>query len=146
VGARWAEDARAAQASPTSDVGLLQLGRQLGLSLLEILTVSLALAVEEDAHVGCAVAFLQSPVGSPRPTLGLLSRAFARAAPDSAEPLRDLAGGAALQSGLLARVRAETSLPGTLGRVAPAVRADPPLRSSERANWTRPGTWTVGGP
>ncbi|HVE87284.1 MAG TPA: ATP-binding protein [Myxococcales bacterium] len=111
LGDDWLAAARAAEISPaTEDVGLVQLGRQLGLSLLELLTVSLSVAVEEDARAGCAVAFLQAPIGSSRPTLGLLARAFAGAAQEGADPLRELAGGAALASGLLARVREDAPL------------------------------------
>jgi len=111
LGATWPMAARAALLSPTpEDVGLVQLGRQLGLSILEILAVALALAVEEDAQVGSAITYLQSPIESSRPTLGLLARAFTEVASDSQDPLRELAGGAALSSGLLTRVRDDAPL------------------------------------
>jgi len=92
LGDAWPTAARAAQLSPVpEDVGLVQLARHLGLSVLEVLSVALALAVEEDPRVGGAVAYLQAPIESSRPTLGLLARAFSAAASDPDDPLRQLA-------------------------------------------------------
>jgi hypothetical protein len=111
LGDAWPTAARAAQLSPVpEDVGLVQLARHLNLSVLEVLSVALALAVEEDPRAGSAVAYLQSPIESSRPTLGLLARAFSEVASGSTDPLRELAAGAALSSGLLARVREDAPL------------------------------------
>src|SRR5262249_34365624 len=56
----------------TVDVPLLDLGAQIGLSVIEILAVTLAAAVETDVIVGRTVAWLQAPVGGSRPTLALI--------------------------------------------------------------------------
>ncbi len=110
AGEDWPAAAEAARRSPAiEDVGLASLARALDLSALELLTVALAAAVEEDPLVGRAVAFLQEPLECSRPTLGLVARAFAEVAPD-ADPLRALVGGAALASGLLARSREDAPL------------------------------------
>jgi hypothetical protein len=82
-----------------ADGPLLDLGQQLQLHGVELLTVSLAAAVETDLMCGRAVAHLQAPIGGSRPTLGLLAAAFGGA--DSTEFIEHLATGAAVGSGLL---------------------------------------------
>ena len=49
-----------------ADGALLRLAADLELSAIEALVVALAVAVEDDAMVGRALAFLQSPVGGSR--------------------------------------------------------------------------------
>ncbi|MCE9670528.1 ATP-binding protein [Myxococcus stipitatus] len=108
--ADWAAAARSCLAAPAPrDVPLARLAGQLGLTLLEQLVVALAMAVEEEAVVGRVLAFVQAPAGGSRPTLGLISRAFADVVPPGQSPLHQLASGAALGSGLL--VRHGTELP-----------------------------------
>jgi hypothetical protein len=92
------------------DAPLAQLARELGLTLLERLTVALAAAVEEDPLVGRVLAYLQAPTGASRPTLGLIGSAFAKAAPSGQFALQSLTQGAALNSGLLVRSGAEAPL------------------------------------
>jgi hypothetical protein len=86
------------------DQPLLSLAGTIGLSDVELLAVALTSAVEEDMLVGRAVAFVQTPVGASRPTLGLLSAAYAPvAAADrrGRRTLEDLWHGNAVGSGLL---------------------------------------------
>ena len=58
------------------DSALLELANKLDLSTFEILAVALALAVEQDAMAGRAIAHVQKPIGGSRPTFGLLDVAF----------------------------------------------------------------------
>ncbi|MCY1079506.1 ATP-binding protein [Archangium lansingense] len=108
----WLSGARACLETPSPvDVPLVRLARALGLTLLEQLTIALAAAVEEEPLVGRVLASLQAPTGGSRPTLGLVSIAFAEAAPPlGPSPLHTLANGAALQSRLLSRLTPEAPL------------------------------------
>ena len=85
------------------DIYLVELSRQLQLSNIELLTIALALAVEEDPMVGRAIAFIQAPVGGSRPTLGLLQSALELVANE--EQAQWVAGsivsGMAIQCGVL---------------------------------------------
>jgi hypothetical protein len=83
-----------------SDRPLLDLAASLGLNRTELLTVTLAAAVETDMMCGRAIADLQAPVGGSRPTLGLLSSAFS-GLEDGQPAIESLLTGAAVQSGLL---------------------------------------------
>ena len=58
------------------DSMLCNLADQLNLDVIEILSVALALAVEEDPMVGRSIAYVQAPMGGSRPTLGLLQAAL----------------------------------------------------------------------
>jgi hypothetical protein len=72
-----AETFAAALREPAAaDRRLVELGRELQLDRAELLTVALAVAVEEDLLTGRVLAHAQSPVGGSRPTLGLLCHAF----------------------------------------------------------------------
>jgi hypothetical protein len=105
AGLAWPPALARVRADPQpADVPLLSLASSLGLSDVEILAVALTSAVEEDMLVGRAVAFMQTPVGGSRPTLGLLSTAFAQIAPADRRGrrgLEDLWHGNAITSGLL---------------------------------------------
>jgi hypothetical protein len=91
---------RAYLARPESiDAPLLALADTLGLTSAEILAIALAAAVDEDLMVGRAIAYLQSPVGGGRPTVGLLGAALAPVSGPGA--VDALLTGAAVQSGLL---------------------------------------------
>src|SRR5438094_1937216 len=83
------------------DERLLKLARELSLSSVEILVIALACAVEEKAIVGRVLAHIQAPIGGSRPTLGLLSHAFAAAVGEGLDILPALVNGVAVQSGLL---------------------------------------------
>jgi len=95
----------------SSDRLLLRLASVLRLSPLEVLTIALTLAVEEDVMVGRALAKVQSPLGGSRPTLGLLATAFADLVPDTTHPIYHLANSTSLQSGLLQILNATAPLP-----------------------------------
>jgi hypothetical protein len=90
-----------------ADAPLAQLARDLRLSRCEVLAIALAAAVEDDPLIGRFLAQVQAPVGSSRPTLGLLSTAFADPAGSPAiggasDVIADLLSGNALKTGLLA--------------------------------------------
>ena len=115
----WDERLTAALRAPDpADAPLLFLARQLALSEAEVLAVALAAAVEEEALPGRAVAYAQAPLGGSRPTLGLLASVFApclaggaQGAVSTGEVGALLAGGAAVQSGVLALLHEGAPLP-----------------------------------
>lgn len=61
-----------------SDQALVSLCESLNFKPVEMLAISLALAVEEEPMVGRALAHIQAPVSGSRPTFGLLEMAFAQ--------------------------------------------------------------------
>lgn len=83
------------------DALLFYCARELGLTVVETLAVALAASVEEDVMIGRALAYLQSPVGGSRPTLGLIAASFDETAGDGEKPINLLLSGAAVRSGLL---------------------------------------------
>jgi ATPase family associated with various cellular activities (AAA) len=84
-----------------SDLPLVQLMQELGLNRVEILSTSLAAAVESDLMIGRAIAKLQSPLGGSRPTLGLMAAAFSDFAEPGTDAFHAILTGTALNSGLL---------------------------------------------
>ena len=93
------------------DIPLIRLAQELGLTTIEILTVALAAAVEDDVMVGRTLAHLQNPLGGSRPTLGLLSAALSGVDNGRARPIDLLVTGVAVQSGLLALLNEGAPLP-----------------------------------
>ncbi|WP_088889361.1 ATP-binding protein [Leptolyngbya ohadii] len=93
------------------DLPLLSLVKPLQLNALELLTIALAMAVEEEVIVGRALARLQAPVGGSRPTLSLITAAFSSAVPQNTHPLHLLLTGSAVQSGLLTLSQNPAPLP-----------------------------------
>lgn len=91
------------------DKPLLALAHELQLTLLEVLAVALAAAVEGDTMTGRALAYLQAPVGGARPTLGLIASLSDLAG--ETRGIERLATGAALDSGLLAYTTDTAPLP-----------------------------------
>ncbi len=87
-----------------SDAPLIHLASSLGLSAMEVLTVALAAAVEDDVMVGRSIAYAQLPLGGSRPMLGLLAVALDKTIGSGAHPVNVLLGGAAIRSGLLTLV------------------------------------------
>ncbi len=79
------------------DRGLLALAAELDLNRIEILATTLAVAVETESIWGRAIAHLQHPIGGSRPSVGLLSAAFAT----EGTVAREILSGAAADSGLL---------------------------------------------
>jgi hypothetical protein len=94
-----------------TDLPLLRLADELGLTTIELLAVALAAAVEDDVMVGRALARLQAPLGGSRPMLGLLAASFAPAAPESMRPSDVLVTGMAVRSGLLSLLGDQMPLP-----------------------------------
>lgn len=58
------------------DFPLLNLCHHYQVSPIEVIAIRLCIAVEENPVVGRALAYMQHPIGSMRPTLGLLDKAF----------------------------------------------------------------------
>jgi len=79
---------------------MLGLARELGLSHVEMLVLSLAMAVETDLMCGRAIAHLQSPLGGSRPSLGLLAAAFS-GIEERDTLIAAVLGGPGVRSGLL---------------------------------------------
>lgn len=96
-----------------NDRDLAKLADHLDLDRIELLTIALAIAVEEDPMVGRVIAFIQAPVGGSRPTLGLLQSAFAAVAePDQGGWIAgSLVAGKAVSSGILTILNREAPLP-----------------------------------
>ena len=102
TGVDWARGLPAYLEQPAAeDVDLIRLARGIGLTTPEILSVSLAAAVEGEARVGRALAHVQAPVGGSRPTLALLAEVYAEPGRDDLTAIQALADGAAVHSGLL---------------------------------------------
>ena len=93
------------------DGPLVWLAMELRLSKLELLAIALAAAVEDDPIVGRLLAYVQSPVGGSRPTLGLLTRAFGSRADSNPAVLANLLNGIAIKSGLLSVLNDGAPLP-----------------------------------
>jgi hypothetical protein len=104
-GALWTQQARRLSAPPAHphDAPLLQAAANHGLTLLEVLAITLAAAVEDDPVVGRMLSWLQAPQGGARPTLALLARALRPLAPQESESalLYALALGPAVREGWL---------------------------------------------
>lgn len=106
----WYAHLDAYLAHPTDgDVPLLVLAREMGLSLAELLATALAAAVDEDLMAGRTLAYLQSPIGGSRPTLGLLAALLAPL-PACAHAADVIATGAAQRTGMIA-IQGEGPLP-----------------------------------
>jgi len=87
---------------PEEDARLRAVAGELRLSTAETIAVALAVAVEVEAMAGRALAWLQAPTGTARPTVGLV--ALVAASIDGGGPaaqIAALAGGRATNAGLL---------------------------------------------
>lgn len=93
-----------------ADVPLFRLAHELKITILELMAIVLAAAVEEDARVGFALARVQAPLNKPRPTLSLIATAFAATAHDPS-PIAALVNGNAISSGLLILTDTAAPLP-----------------------------------
>jgi ATPase family protein associated with various cellular activities (AAA)/winged helix domain-containing protein len=99
----WAAALRVYLKEPNAtDVALVRLTAELRLTLVEVLAVALAAAVEDDVMVGRALALFQAPLGGSRPTVALIASAFAEVLEDRRRAVEALLTGTAVQSGLLA--------------------------------------------
>ncbi|WP_073070437.1 ATP-binding protein [Phormidesmis priestleyi] len=92
------------------DYSLLRLAKSLSLTIVEVLAISLSIAVEQDPIAGRILAYLQAPLGGSRPTLGLLSSAFSPL-PHSVSVIDRLMIGNAIASGLLQLLNESAPLP-----------------------------------
>lgn len=99
------------QQPAAEDRFLLQAARQFQLTALEVLTIALAVAVEEEVMVGRALAAIQTPLGGSRPMLSLAAAAFGEATNRKVHPVHHLVRGPAMQSGLLQRLHPDLPLP-----------------------------------
>jgi hypothetical protein len=105
----WQQALSAYRNQPAAaDVALLELATALGLSDVELMTVVLAAAVEDDLILGRAIARLQSPLGGSRPTIGLLLNVLHGNDPPG---IAALTAGAAVRSGLLLILNDAAPLP-----------------------------------
>ncbi|MBE9064934.1 ATP-binding protein [cf. Phormidesmis sp. LEGE 11477] len=96
----WTEALQQSLSRPhPADILLLRLARTFPLTFVELLTIALAAAVEEDVQVGRAIARVQSPLGGSRPTLSLLSTSFQPLT--KAPPISVVFNGSALACSLL---------------------------------------------
>ena len=112
---------------PPADQRLAALAVTLGLSVAEQVAIALVCAAESDAMAARVLAWLQAPVGGPRPTVGLAAQ-VAAALGDTA-PVAALAAGPARRAGLLRMDDDSRALPEvTLTVPQPVVfaLADPP--------------------
>src|SRR6185503_14392474 len=78
-----------------ADAPLIRLAEEMGLLVIEMVSIALASAVEDDVMVGRALARIQAPLGGSRPTLGLLAASFSEAAVAGERPINSLITGAA---------------------------------------------------
>jgi hypothetical protein len=108
----WLSEIDAALHAPhPADYTLVRVAAALELKPIELLSVVLAASCEADVMVGRAIAHLQAPLGSSRPTLSLLAAAYASLVDRTEQPLDVLAGGNALRTGLLVLHDETTPLP-----------------------------------
>lgn len=99
---QWKQSVLKAVREPSGlDRALVQLAGGLSCTLAEVLAVALTAAVDEDLIVGRVLAFLQTPVGGSRPTLGLLATAYADVVEPGRRALDVFLTGSAIRSGLL---------------------------------------------
>ena len=98
----WDEGLRSYLAAPRAvDAPLFALADRLNLSVVEMLGIELAAAIERDAMAGRAVAYVQAPIGGSRPTMGLVEAAFGRLALSGLSVGDMIVTGAALRTGVL---------------------------------------------
>jgi hypothetical protein len=84
------------------DAQLAALHRSWKLTPVETLSIALAAAVDEDLRVGRALAFVQTPLGGSRPTLGLLAEVFATTGLEGSATAAKLAESVVFRAGLMA--------------------------------------------
>lgn len=126
----------------TCDLYLVDLADKLNLTTIELLTIALVRAVEEDPMVGRAVAFIQKPLGGSRPTLGLLQSALGFLNSDSDAPwiAGSLVSGMAVQSGVLNILNPDQPIPEQSVQIPAALAL-----AMANKNFLWPGTALVSG-
>jgi hypothetical protein len=95
------------------DKPLLELAIQYRLARIELMSVVLAAAVEDELMVGRVLAYVQAPVAGSRPTVGLMASAFGegRLTASVSSHVYALSSGPAVRSGLLVLSGAGVPLP-----------------------------------
>lgn len=95
------------------DYYLIELAGKLNLNAVELLTIALVRAVEEDPMVSRVIAFVQAPVGGSRPTLGLLQSSFELFTGDAQAQwiAGSIISGMAVRSGVLNILNTDAPLP-----------------------------------
>jgi hypothetical protein len=102
ISAQWRQGlGRYILAPEPQDLPLLELAGRLKLSESEVLAVALCATIEDDLVAGRCVAYLQTPLGGSRPTLGLLAQAFSTTSDSARGMLHHLSAGPAVRCGLL---------------------------------------------
>jgi hypothetical protein len=91
------------------DTALVEVAHQFSLESVEILAVSLAVAVEQDLLISHLLSHLQQPLALSRPTIGLVAQAFAPS--DFYNAVHVLGQGNASQCGLLQLCGEDRPLP-----------------------------------
>jgi len=81
------------------DVALAEVARRFSLTTVELLAISLAVAAEQDLLIGHLLSHLQQPLAQSRPSIGLVSQAYAGDDPEHA--VHALGQGNAVRCGLL---------------------------------------------
>lgn len=99
------------------DAPLFHVARALELTTIELLSISLAASVEEEIVIGQLLAYLQAPIATSRPTIGLLARAYAPFATEL-PPVDAISNGNAVRSGLLMISEDDVPLPERTVRLA----------------------------
>ena len=110
----WGHELKRYLWNPCSkDATLIELANKLDLSHIELLATVLALAVEEDPMAGRAMAYIQSPVGGSRPTLGLLESALAFVSKNPNTPwiAGTIVSGNAIRTGVLTIINDNVPIP-----------------------------------
>jgi hypothetical protein len=108
----WSATLASYLAAPApNDLPLLRLAVDLDLTMLEVLSMALAAAVEDDVMVGRVLAHLQSPLGGSRPTLGLLATSLQAVTPSGLGVIDVLFSGTAISTGLLSLLGEGVPLP-----------------------------------
>lgn len=98
------------------DMSVINLAQHYQLHWLEVLALALCLAVERDAMIGRAIAYVQSPIGTSRPSLGLLETAWASLSVNGSEIYHT---GATISSALLSGKAVEIGLLQTSNSLMP---------------------------
>jgi hypothetical protein len=111
-------------APPPADAALAQLVRELRLGTPEVLALALALAADTDVMAGRALAWLQAPLHTAWPTVGLVGCLAGMLGLEPQAALAQLLDGAALATGLLRLDTRDRALPdATLAIPTPLVLA-----------------------
>ena len=118
LGGSWSDKLSRIFHNPSNDdIRLLNLARKLSLNETEVLVTSLALGVEQNAMIGRCIAFVQAPIGTSRPCLGLLNSVLAPVLRTNINVSNLLIAGRAVKTGLLEILNEDSPLPEQLIRL-----------------------------